>query len=63
MRQQILVQLLQATSEEEAHLSNLTLDDVSEIVYHVQICQETDTSIQWDMIRDIIFPMGMTTDG
>jgi hypothetical protein len=56
MRRRILVQLLQATSEDEAHLTGLTLDDVSEIVHHVRICQETDTSVQWDMVRDIVFP-------
>jgi hypothetical protein len=56
MRRQILVHLLQATSEDEAHLTGLSLDDVSEIVHHVRICQETDTSVQWDMVRNIVFP-------
>ena len=58
MRKQILVELLQVTSEDDAHLCNLTLDDVSEIVFHVRICQETGTAIEWDMIQDIICPTG-----
>jgi hypothetical protein len=61
-RRQVLVQLLQATSEEEHHLSSLALADVSEIVEHVIICEETNTLVQWDMIRDIVFPLGMEND-
>jgi hypothetical protein len=62
LRRQVLVQLLQATSEDEAHLTNLALDDVAEIVHHFRFCMETDTPVQWDMVRDIVFPLGIGTE-
>ena len=62
LRRHVLVQLLQATSEDEAHLTSLTLDDVAEIVHHVRVCRETKTEIQWDMIRDIVFPLGIAKE-
>ena len=57
MRRMILVELLQATSEDEQHLTTLTLDDVGEIVHHVRLCHETQTPVQWAMIQDIVFPL------
>ena len=59
IRKQCLVQLLQATSEEEAHLTSLSLDDVAETVYHVESCQRTNAPVRWDMIKDIVFPLGI----
>ncbi len=58
-RRLILVQLLQATSDEEAYLTTLSLDDMAEIVRHIRICKEIDNEVQWDMIRDIVFPLGV----
>lgn len=58
-RQQMLIELLRATSEEEAHLSSLTLEDVTEIVNHIQICQEFGTPVEWPLIQQIVFPMGL----
>jgi hypothetical protein len=54
MRQQVLIQLLQATSEEEAHLTELSLDDVSEVVHHAKDCKEADASLHWSMIRAMV---------
>jgi hypothetical protein len=57
VRRQVLVHLLQATSERETHLTNLMLEDVSEIVVHVR-CLEANCEVEWDIIRDIVFPVG-----
>jgi hypothetical protein len=54
MRQQVLIQLLQATSEEEAHLTELSLDDVAEVVHHAKDCKEIDASLHWSMIRAMV---------
>ncbi|KAG7353007.1 hypothetical protein IV203_009055 [Nitzschia inconspicua] len=58
-RQQTLIHLLRATSDEEAHLTSLSLDDVSEIVAHIQLCFEQDLEIQWSMLHFIVFPLGI----
>jgi hypothetical protein len=57
VRRHVLVRLLQATSDRETHLTNLTLEDVSEIVGHVR-CLEANCEVEWDIIRDIVFPVG-----
>jgi vacuolar-type H+-ATPase subunit E/Vma4 len=36
-RQQILIQLLRATSEDEYHLAMISLEDLSEIISHVHL--------------------------
>jgi hypothetical protein len=61
-RQQVLIQLLRATSEEEAYMTSLSLDDVSEIIAHVQLCIEFGSPVQWSMLESIVFPMGLPTD-
>jgi hypothetical protein len=58
-RRLVLVQLLQATNEEESHMTTLNFDDMAEIVRHIRICRKTQTDVQWDMIRDIVFPFGL----
>lgn len=60
-RRLVLVELLQATSEEEAHMTTLSFDDMAEIVRHVRVCRKTNTDVQWDMIRDIVFPFGVNS--
>jgi hypothetical protein len=54
MRRQVLIQLLQATTIEEAHLTKLSLDDVSKVVHHAKHCRETDASLHWSMIRAMV---------
>jgi hypothetical protein len=61
-RQQVLIYLLRATSDEEAHLTTLSLNDVSEIVAHVELCIEHKLDVQWPMLESIVFPLGLPMD-
>jgi hypothetical protein len=59
MRQQILIHLLWATNAEEAHLTSLSFEDVSEIVSHIQLCQDLEIPVHWCLLQNIIFPLGL----
>jgi hypothetical protein len=54
MRRQVLIQLLQATSEEEAHLREHSLGGVSKVIHHAKHCREADASLHWSMIRAMV---------
>jgi hypothetical protein len=62
-RQQIMIQLLRATSVEKAHVSCVTLDDISEIVAHVKLSIDHNTQIQWSMMENVVFPLGIPIGG
>ena len=67
MKEKILRDILEATklssaSTEQAQKANLTalsLDEVSDIVTHINLCEQTNTPIRWDLINDIVFPDGI----
>lgn len=40
-------------------VKNLTVEEVSDIVTHINLCEQTNTPIRWDLIGDIIFPDGI----
>ncbi len=35
---------------------NLTEEEVADVVAHLNLCEETDTEIRWDLIHRIIYP-------
>jgi hypothetical protein len=59
VRQQALIHLLRATSEDEAHLTSLSLDDLHEIISHFELCLEYGIdALQWSVVEEIVFPLG-----
>mmetsp|Transcript_18046 Transcript_18046/g.44615 ORF Transcript_18046/g.44615 Transcript_18046/m.44615 type:complete len:797 (+) Transcript_18046:89-2479(+) len=39
--------------------ADLTIHEVSEIVAHLNMCEETNSPIRWDLIKDIVYPDGI----
>ena len=39
--------------------ADLTIHEVSEIVAHMNMCEEAQSPIRWDLIKDIAFPDGI----
>ena len=37
----------------------LSVNEVADIVTHINLCEQTNTPIRWDLINDIVFPNGM----
>jgi hypothetical protein len=62
LRRKVLVELLQATSDEECHQSAVCLEDLQEIARHVRICHDTGAPVEWDMIRALVFPLGIADE-
>ncbi len=42
--------------DETGPANDLTVDEVSDIVTHINLCEQTNTPIRWDLINDILFP-------
>ena len=59
LRRRVLVELLQATNDEECHQSSMSLEDLMEIAYHVRICRKTNVPVEWDLICALVFPMNL----
>jgi hypothetical protein len=59
LRRRVLVELLQATNDEECQQSSMSLEDLMEIAYHVRICSKTNVPVEWDLICALVFPMNL----
>jgi hypothetical protein len=58
-RRRVLVELLQASNDDECHQSSVSLEDLMEIAYHVRICHETNVPVEWDLICALVFPINL----
>jgi hypothetical protein len=63
MKEKMLRDLLETSKawegdngEDRKSKLNLTVDEVSDIVTHINLCEQTNTPIRWDLINDIVFP-------
>jgi hypothetical protein len=50
--------VLTKDGEENGPPNAVTVDEVSDIVTHFSLCEQTNTPIRWDLINDILFPEG-----
>jgi hypothetical protein len=39
--------------------ADLTVNEVSDIVAHINMCEQTNTPVRWDLIKDIVYPNGI----
>eukprot|EP00980_Cylindrotheca_fusiformis_P004588 scaffold982_cov139-Cylindrotheca_fusiformis.AAC.1 len=42
--------------------ADLTVDEVSAIVAHINMCEHTKSPVRWDLIKDIVYPDGIDED-
>lgn len=42
--------------------ADLTVDEVSDIVAHINMCEQTNTPVRWDLIKDIVYPNGISEE-
>jgi len=57
LRRRVLMELLLATNDEEWHQSTVSLDDLVEIAYHVNICEQAGVPIEWELINTLVIPL------
>lgn len=59
LRDLIMTAKTWGNDEDAVKKADLTIDEVSDIVTHINMCEQTNTPIRWDLINDIVFPEGI----